>query len=98
MASVVPWFPRLALHDCEIEGFASYNLKFISITYLINKENAIFIFIFPFLGYKIKKGWNINVDARSVHLDPNVYDDPDKFIPSRFDVSYFQKKSCFYLP
>ncbi|KAM7517202.1 hypothetical protein LguiA_006785 [Lonicera macranthoides] len=55
MASVVPWFPRLALHDCEIEG------------------------------YKIKKGWNINVDARSVHLDPNVYDDPDKFIPSRFD-------------
>lgn len=36
-------------------------------------------------GYKIKKGWNINIDARSVHLDPSVYNDPSKFIPSRFD-------------
>ncbi|GFZ10348.1 cytochrome P450, family 722, subfamily A, polypeptide 1 [Actinidia rufa] len=35
--------------------------------------------------YKIKKGWNINIDARSIHLDPTVYNDPDKFIPSRFD-------------
>ncbi|KAG5543154.1 hypothetical protein RHGRI_016038 [Rhododendron griersonianum] len=55
MASVVPWFPRLALQDCEIHG------------------------------YKIKKGWNVNIDARSLHLDPTVYNDPDKFIPSRFD-------------
>ncbi|XP_052201546.1 abscisic acid 8'-hydroxylase 4 isoform X2 [Diospyros lotus] len=36
-------------------------------------------------GYKIKKGWNINIDARSIHLDPTVYNDPNKFIPSRFD-------------
>ncbi|XP_019057890.1 PREDICTED: abscisic acid 8'-hydroxylase 4 [Tarenaya hassleriana] len=55
MASVVPWFPRLALQDCEIEG------------------------------YMIKKGWNINIDARSIHLDPNVYNDPHIFNPSRFD-------------
>ncbi|XP_057469479.1 abscisic acid 8'-hydroxylase 4 [Actinidia eriantha] len=55
MASIVPWFPRLVLQDCEIHG------------------------------YKIKKGWNINIDARSIHLDPTVYNDPDKFIPSRFD-------------
>ncbi|XP_062097983.1 cholesterol 22-monohydroxylase CYP90B52 [Humulus lupulus] len=55
MASVVPWFPRLALHDCEIEG------------------------------YKIKKGWNVNIDARAVHLDGTVYNDPSKFNPSRFE-------------
>ncbi|XP_058220777.1 abscisic acid 8'-hydroxylase 4 isoform X1 [Rhododendron vialii] len=55
MASIVPWFPRLSLQDCEIHG------------------------------YKIKKGWNVNIDARSLHLDPTVYNDPDKFIPSRFD-------------
>lgn len=54
MASIVPWFPRLALEDCEIHG------------------------------YKIKKGWNVNIDARSLHLDPTVYKDPDKFMPSRF--------------
>lgn len=23
MASIVPWFPRMALHDCEIEGLTS---------------------------------------------------------------------------
>ncbi|KAM1012446.1 hypothetical protein ACFX13_043290 [Malus domestica] len=55
LASVVPWFPRLALEDCEMEGF------------------------------KIKRGWNVNVDAKSVHLDPTVYTDPNKFNPSRFD-------------
>ncbi|XVE94666.1 hypothetical protein REPUB_Repub02eG0028400 [Reevesia pubescens] len=54
-ASVVPWFPRLVLQDCEIEG------------------------------YKIKKGWNVNIDARSIHLDPMVYNEPNNFNPSRFD-------------
>ncbi|WMV27652.1 hypothetical protein MTR67_021037, partial [Solanum verrucosum] len=55
MASIVPWFPRMALQDCEIEGFT------------------------------IKKGWNINVDAKSIHFDPIIFHDPHKFIPSRFD-------------
>ncbi|XP_010459635.1 PREDICTED: cytochrome P450 90A1-like [Camelina sativa] len=56
MASVVPWFPRLVLQDCEMEG------------------------------YKIKKGWNINIDARSIHLDPDVYNKPHKFNPLRFEA------------
>lgn len=55
MASVVPWFPRLVLQDCQIEG------------------------------YRIEKGWNVNVDVRSIHLDPTLYNDPNKFIPSRFN-------------
>ncbi|OMO75218.1 Cytochrome P450 [Corchorus olitorius] len=55
MASVVPWFPRLVLQDCEIEG------------------------------YKIKKGWNVNIDVKSIHLDPMVYSEPNNFNPSRFD-------------
>ncbi|XP_043713164.1 abscisic acid 8'-hydroxylase 2 [Telopea speciosissima] len=55
MASVVSWFPRVALNDCEVEGF------------------------------KIKKGWIVNIDAKSIHLDPTVYHDPNKFYPSRFD-------------
>lgn len=56
MASIVPWLPRLALEDCQLEGFI------------------------------IKKGWTVNVDARSIHLDPTVFNDPWKFVPSRFDV------------
>ncbi|WOK97789.1 abscisic acid 8'-hydroxylase 4 isoform X2 [Canna indica] len=55
MASIVSWFPRVALKDCEIEGF------------------------------KIRKGWIVNVNARSVHYDPMAYDEPFKFNPSRFD-------------
>ena len=38
-------------------------------------------------GFQIKKDWIVNVDARSIHYDPAVYDDPVKFDPSRFDVS-----------
>ncbi|KAL9245190.1 hypothetical protein vseg_018868 [Gypsophila vaccaria] len=55
MASIVPWFPRVALRESNI------------------------------LGYTIKKGWNINVDAKSIHLDPTLYNDPYTFNPSRFD-------------
>ncbi|KAG1342815.1 abscisic acid 8'-hydroxylase 2-like [Cocos nucifera] len=55
MATIVSWFPRVALKDCQIGGF------------------------------QIKKGWIVNVDARSIHYDPAVNDDPVKFNPSRFD-------------
>eukprot|EP00257_Ricinus_communis_P000670 XP_002510423.2 abscisic acid 8'-hydroxylase 2 [Ricinus communis] len=55
MASVVPWFPRLALEDCEIEGF------------------------------KIMKGWNVNIDARSIHRDPILYEESNNFHPPRFE-------------
>ncbi|PPR82953.1 hypothetical protein GOBAR_AA37759 [Gossypium barbadense] len=65
MASVVPWFPRLVLEDCEIEG------------------------------YKIKKGWNVNIDARSIHLDPILYNEPNNFNPSRFDDEHFCKPYSF---
>ncbi|KAI5656088.1 hypothetical protein M9H77_24881 [Catharanthus roseus] len=36
-------------------------------------------------GYKIKKGWSVNIDVKSVHFDPELYSDPYKFNPSRFD-------------
>ncbi|CAL9071384.1 unnamed protein product [Musa acuminata var. zebrina] len=54
MATIVSWFPRVALKDSEIGGMWV-------------------------------EWWIVNVNARSIHYDPVVYDDPVKFNPSRFD-------------
>ncbi|RWW03595.1 hypothetical protein GW17_00033247 [Ensete ventricosum] len=42
------------------------------------------------MPYATKKGWIVNVNARSVHYDPVVYDDPVKFNPGRFDVKLLE--------
>lgn len=44
-------------------------------------------------GYRIKRGWNVNVDAKSVHFDPIVHDNPFEFNPSRFDVILYVSTS-----
>lgn len=36
-------------------------------------------------GYTIPKGWKVLVWFRSVHLDPEIYNDPMEFNPSRWD-------------
>lgn len=36
------------------------------------------------------KGWSINLDVVSIHHDPEIFANPEKFDPSRFDVSSFQ--------
>ncbi|KAJ3672619.1 hypothetical protein LUZ60_007340 [Juncus effusus] len=36
-------------------------------------------------GYLVPKGWRIMLWYRSVHMDTNVYTDPKKFDPSRWD-------------
>ncbi|KAJ0989064.1 hypothetical protein J5N97_007420 [Dioscorea zingiberensis] len=54
MMTIVSWFPRVAMKDCQIDGF------------------------------QIKKGWILNVDARAIHYDPTIYEDPMKFNPLRF--------------
>lgn len=41
-------------------------------------------------GYKIKKGWSVNLDVVSIHHDPELFPNPKKFDPSRFDVSSSQ--------
>lgn len=37
-------------------------------------------------GYLVPKGWKVQLWYRSVHMDPQVYPDPKKFNPSRWEV------------
>jgi len=37
-------------------------------------------------GYLIPKGWKVQLWYRSVHMDPEVYPNPKKFNPSRWEV------------
>lgn len=41
---------------------------------------------FEIEGYKIVKGWSINLDVVSIHHDPGIFANPEKFDPSRFDA------------
>ncbi|KAK2357421.1 cytochrome P450, family 722, subfamily A, polypeptide [Trifolium repens] len=36
-------------------------------------------------GYEIKKGWHVNIDATCIHYDSDLFIDPLKFNPQRFD-------------
>ncbi|KAK4722181.1 hypothetical protein R3W88_012414 [Solanum pinnatisectum] len=40
---------------------------------------------FEIEGCKIKKGWSLNLDVVSIHHDPKIFANPEKFDPSRFD-------------
>ncbi|KAK9111257.1 hypothetical protein Scep_018776 [Stephania cephalantha] len=40
---------------------------------------------FEINGYKIKKGWSLNLDVVSIHHDQKLFPDSQKFDPSRFD-------------
>lgn len=35
-------------------------------------------------GFNVKKGWTVNIDARFMHLDPSLYNQPREFNPARF--------------
>ncbi|XXG66589.1 hypothetical protein AAC387_Pa06g0132 [Persea americana] len=49
---------------------------------------------FKINGYIIPKGWKVQVWFRSVHMDPEVYLEPKKFNPARWD-GYTPKAGTF---
>ncbi|ESW28072.1 hypothetical protein PHAVU_003G256500 [Phaseolus vulgaris] len=46
-------------------------------------------------GHEIKKGWHVNIDATYIHHDSDLYKEPLKFNPQRFDE---QKRPYSFIP
>lgn len=55
-----------------------------------------FIFHVLYSGYIIPKGWKVLTWFRDVHLDPEIYPDPKKFDPSRWEVCRDNRVITFY--
>lgn len=91
MATILPWYSRKAAQDFQINGINSQpNVKVMfQLQHIVQEFNSIFIKISS-SGCDIKKGWAVNLDVVSIHHDPENFRDPEKFDPSRFDVSTSQ--------
>lgn len=72
------------LHSMTAPLMASLKIK--NIVHSFDISTSISSQILLIAGFEIKKGWFVNVDATCIHYDPNLYKDPMKFNPSRFDV------------
>ncbi|KAL4271773.1 hypothetical protein GQ457_13G025040 [Hibiscus cannabinus] len=49
-------------------------------------------------GYSIPKGWKVLVWPRAVHMDPNIYSNPDEFLPSRLELQNQRLKGRAFIP
>uniref|UniRef100_M8C813 Ent-kaurenoic acid oxidase 1 n=1 Tax=Aegilops tauschii TaxID=37682 RepID=M8C813_AEGTA len=57
-------------------------LRFVNISFVSFRQATRDVFV---NGYLIPKGWKVQLWYRSVHMDPQVYPDPKKFDPSRWE-------------
>lgn len=49
-------------------------------------------------GYKIPKGTQVLPNLYGIHMNPKLWDEPDKFDPSRFIVNDKAKKPDYFIP
>lgn len=56
---------------------------------LCNKFFILFIYFLFVLDYTIPKGWTVTIWTRAIHMDPQMYSNPQEFDPSRWDVCFF---------
>ncbi|XP_066370445.1 cytochrome P450 88A1 [Miscanthus floridulus] len=57
-------------------------LRLVNISFVSFRQATKDVFV---NGYLIPKGWKVQLWYRSVHMDPQVYPDPTKFNPSRWE-------------
>nr|CBY78889.1 KAO protein [Aegilops tauschii] len=86
MRSIPPGQKGLTLRDFRKMGYLSQvvdeTLRFVNISFVSFRQATRGVFV---NGYLIPKGWKVQLWYRSVHMDPQVYPDPKKFDPSRWE-------------
>ncbi|XP_062233801.1 cytochrome P450 88A1-like [Phragmites australis] len=86
MRSIPPTQQGLTLRDFRKMEYLSQvideTLRFVNISFVSFRQATRDVFV---NGYLIPKGWKVQLWYRSVHMDPQVYHDPKKFNPSRWE-------------
>ncbi|CAL4913756.1 unnamed protein product [Urochloa decumbens] len=84
--SIPPTQKGISLRDFRKMEYLSQvideTLRFVNISFVSFREATKDVFV---NGYLIPKGWKVQLWYRSVHMDPEVYPDPKKFNPSRWE-------------
>nr|ADZ55288.1 ent-kaurene acid oxidase [Triticum aestivum] len=86
MRSIPPGQKGLTLRDFRKMEYLSQvvdeTLRFVNISFVSFRQATRDVSV---NGYLIPKGWKVQLWYRSVHMDPQVYPDPKKFDPSRWE-------------
>ncbi|GJN01131.1 hypothetical protein PR202_ga18370 [Eleusine coracana subsp. coracana] len=86
MRSIPPTQQGLTLRDFRKMEYLSQvvdeTLRFVNISFVSFRQATKDVFV---NGYLIPKGWKVQLWYRSVHMDPEVYSEPKKFNPSRWE-------------
>ncbi|RCV38736.1 hypothetical protein SETIT_8G166500v2 [Setaria italica] len=86
MRSIPPTQQGLTLRDYRKMEYLSQvideTLRFVNTSFVSFRQATKDVFV---NGYLIPKGWKVQLWYRSVHMDPQVYPDPKKFNPSRWE-------------
>ncbi|KAK3151171.1 hypothetical protein QOZ80_3AG0242620 [Eleusine coracana subsp. coracana] len=95
LRSIPPTQKGLDLRDFRKMKYLSQvideTLRFVNISFVSFREATKDVSV---NGYLIPKGWKVQLWSRSVHMDPEVYPDPKKFSPSRWE-GYLPKPGTF---
>ncbi|XP_020582874.1 ent-kaurenoic acid oxidase-like [Phalaenopsis equestris] len=84
--NLLPTQKGLRLKDVQkmeyLSKFIDETLRLVNISFVSFRKATSNVYI---NGYLIPKGWTVQPWYRSVHMDAEVYPDPKKFNPSRWD-------------
>ncbi|CAL4913757.1 unnamed protein product [Urochloa decumbens] len=97
--SIPPTQKGISLRDFRKMEYLSQvideTLRFVNISFVSFREATKDVFV---NGYLIPKGWKVQLWYRSVHMDPEVYPDPKKFNPSRWEAHKDKSKLPDQIP